>query len=211
MTPCSLLHPPSCVLSFLPSSSPSPATAHSLASFTPLISALSYLVIITPLHGNTLKWLLSWYSEFYIMALAALHCSVARGLSLPSVPGYYSFTLQLNKIYRNAYIIHFINTTHTRTHTLCGSTLYTDLNHFSMLCSMVHIQVSVFPFYSMGYKQKSFLKCELVKIVLFSDLIQLSLPLFSWKVMPAHYRSSFRKHPLWNEYLMRYALPIAGT
>lgn len=57
MAPCSLFDPPFlCSLSSLPSSSPSPYAALNPWS---LISALSYLVIITPQHGNTLKWLLS--------------------------------------------------------------------------------------------------------------------------------------------------------
>lgn len=78
---------PSLLYSSSQSSAPAP-TRIPLASFTPLISALSYLVIITLLHGNTLKWLLAWYSELFIMALAVLYCCVARGLCLPSVPGY---------------------------------------------------------------------------------------------------------------------------
>ena len=97
MAPCSLFDPLLCILFLfrrlplhLPLSFPSPL-------FALLVSALSYLVIITPLHGNALKWLLSWYSEFSLMALVVLYCSVAWGLFLPSVPGYYSCLWQHQK------------------------------------------------------------------------------------------------------------------
>lgn len=80
-----------------------------LVSCTPLVSAHSYLVIITPLHGNTLKRLLSWCSDSPIMALPVLKCSVASGPFLTHVSGYITVSsdcvrsrasLEMNKRYR---------------------------------------------------------------------------------------------------------------